>query len=136
MGCESEENGDADPMGAQIQKRTTSHSASDRTKCFPVFWDVYSNSATPFTQKPKGIENDTIDCRRNSGFTEGRYHRHRRTGKKHPSMLQGDEHPPSSYQRQGSMHDSCLLSPDAQIFGEAGAFAADKLLFQKSAIRF
>ena len=44
------------------------------------------------------------------------------------------KNPPPPYQCQGGNDDSFVLSTYAQIFGEARAFAADQLLFEKSEV--
>ena len=133
-GRESEEDGDAGPRMSQIRKPTTW--LQNRQKVFPVFVDAYSNSATPFRQLRKETNHDTIDHRRNPSSPESRRHRYRGRGKKYHPRLQANEHPPPPYQRQRCVLASFLLASNAQIVGEARAFAADQLFLQESAIRF
>ena len=133
-GRESEEDGDASPRMSQIRKPTTW--LQNRQKVFPVFVDAYSNSATPFTQNPKGNENDRSYPQHDPGHPESRRHRYRGRGKMYHPRLQATEHPPSFDQRQRGVLDFNLLAANAQIVGEARAFAADKLLLQTSPFRF
>ena len=101
---------------------------------FPFLFDPYSNTGTP-EHRSTSIRkeyHDPDNHQRNSGSPEVRQHRHRGTGTTNPQFLQKADCTASFNHRARSPKNAFLLATNPQIFGEAGPFAADKLLFQTS----